>query len=157
MESPSLRIAYLADHEDVLPRLVEWFEAEWPAYYGAAGPGDAWRDLQEYAGRGELPVGFIATCGETACGFAALKADSVASHRHLTPWAAAGLVRPEYRGRGIGTALLQALESEARRRGYPRIYCATNTADRLLQRRGWEVLEEIRVGAEDLRVYQKVL
>ncbi|MGH8607612.1 MAG: GNAT family N-acetyltransferase [Gammaproteobacteria bacterium] len=44
------------------------------------------------------------------CGIAALKAESIASHRHLSPWAAAGLVKPSERGRGIGAQLLAALE-----------------------------------------------
>jgi len=154
MESLPLRIAYLAEHVDILPHLVRWFETEWPGYYGPAGLGDAWRDLRECTGRDELPIGLLAYCGETACGFAALKPHSVATHRHLTPWAAAGLVRPEYRGKGIGTALVAALEAEARRRrGYPQIYCGTNTADGLLRRRGWRELE----AAADVRIYLKAL
>jgi GNAT superfamily N-acetyltransferase len=157
MEHRALRVEFLADHEAALPRVAEWFEREWPSYYGPAGPGDAHEDLRDCARREGLPVGFVAYCAETACGFAALKAESIASHRHLTPWAAAGLVPPEYRGRGVGTALMQALEGAAGRLGYERVYCATGTADRLLLRRGWQLLEEARAGEEEVRIYQKAL
>ena len=71
----------------------------------------------------------------------ALRAESIDSHRHLTPWLAALLVAPEHRRRGIGTALIAAIEDEARRLGHGRLYVGTDEAG-LVERRGWRAFDE---------------
>ena len=73
---------------------------EWAAYYGPGGPGDAKQDLLAYSSRETLPVGLIAFYDDQLCGVAALKAHSISAHPHLAPWAAAGLVLPQFRGPG---------------------------------------------------------
>ena len=35
-----IKIAYLADHPEVIPTLVKWFQAQWPAYYAGRTPED---------------------------------------------------------------------------------------------------------------------
>lgn len=153
----SLCIEPLAAHPEVLPALQRWFEAEWPLHYGAGGPGNAQRDLQAFANRGSLPVAVVAFHEGKPCGVAALKAESIASHRHLSPWAAAGLVQPHARGQGIGARLLAALEQEARNLGFPHIHCGTSTAESLLRRCGWQLIEHIAHEGQRLGVYRKAL
>jgi GNAT superfamily N-acetyltransferase len=90
-------------------------------------------------------------------GCAALKAESLPTHRHLTPWAAAGFVLPAERGRGIGARLLLALEHEARQLGYRRIHCGTATAESPPRRCGWRLAERIDHDGIDLGIYDKAL
>ena len=116
--SPDLRIGYLADHPEALPTLERLFESEWAAYYGADGPGNAQQDLAAYSNRGELPLGLVAFMGSEPCGVAALKADSISSHKHLTPWVGGGMVAPQFRRQGIGARLVSALEEVARNLGF---------------------------------------
>lgn len=150
-------IELLADHRELLPLLQEWFESEWPSYYGANGPGNALEDLRAFANRGSLPIGAVALRQGVACGVAALKPESIASHRHLSPWAAAGLVSPSERGKGIGSLLLAALEREAGKLGFPFIYCGTSTAESLLQRCQWQLMERIVHEGQGLGIYRKAL
>ncbi|MGQ0836082.1 MAG: GNAT family N-acetyltransferase [Gammaproteobacteria bacterium] len=79
------------------------------------------------------------------------------THTHLCPWAAAGLVAPRFRRRGIGASLLSALEDVARHLGYSTIYCGTSTAIGLLTRNRWEFMERVRNNGEDVSIYQKAL
>ena len=153
----SVKIELLATHPETLPQLKDWFETEWPEYYGADGPGDAQYDLQSFAHRDRLPIGVVAFRDGVPCGVAALKADSIASHSHLSPWAAAGLVKPSERGKGIGAQLIEALETEARNLGFPWIYCGTSTASSLLERCGWELMENIIHEGHELAIYRKAL
>lgn len=148
----------LALHPQAVPILREWFEAEWPLYYGPSGPGSAQRDIETYANQGSLPVGVVALREGKVCGVAALKAESIASHTNLSPWAAAGFVDPLLRGHGIGRLLLSALEEQARMLGFGRIYCGTSTAQTLLQRCGWELIESISHDeGKSLGIYGKAL
>jgi GNAT superfamily N-acetyltransferase len=155
--SMELRMAYLAEHPEVLPRLREWLEAEWPRWYGPGGPGDAEADLRAYSGRDDLPIGIVAFEGDALVGVMALKASSVAIHPALGPWASAGLVRPEARGRGVGAALLHALEDVARGLGHARIYSGTSTSATLLERAGWRYREHVDVDGEAVAIYEKAL
>lgn len=150
-------IELLADHRELPPLLQRWFEAEWPAYYGPNGQGDAGEDLRAIANRGSLPIGFVALRHGVACGVAALKRESIASRGHLSPWAAAGLVLPVERRKGIGSLLLAALEGKAHKLGFPFIYCGTGTAHTLLRRRAWEFMEWVAHDGQSLGIYRKAL
>lgn len=134
--------------------LARWFRQAWAPYYGPGGPGDAEADSKAASSPDRLPVCLVAldAAGEVA-GTAAFRAESLASHGHLGPWLAALLVRPERRGRGIGTALVTAVEREARRLGFPRIYTGTGTAGGILERRGWRVVDRGTTLRSDVDVY----
>ncbi len=86
----ALRIGLLADHPEAIPILRQWFESEWAPYYGPGGPGNTLQDLQNSCNRVQLPVALVALYEGEVCGTAALKAESVSTHTHLTPWLAAG-------------------------------------------------------------------
>jgi predicted N-acetyltransferase YhbS len=150
-----VRVELLIDHPEAMPILRTWFEQEWASYYGAGGPGDAHRDLQSFANRHTLPLGLVALIDGQVAGIAALKPDSIASHAHLSPWVAAGMVDPALRGRGIGCELLAGLCAQARKLGCNRIFCGTSTARRLLERTGWTLLENISHEGETLGIYCK--
>ncbi|MGO1070612.1 GNAT family N-acetyltransferase [Lysobacter sp. CA199] len=151
------RIALLADHAEALPPLLRLFEAEWPQYYGAQGPGDAARDLAAYCGRDSLPVGMVAVLDGEVVGVAALKAESIDAYPQFTPWVAAGLVAPPWRGRGIGAQLIAALEAQAMRLGHRALYAGTATAGSLMRRLGWEYLDTTPQHGVNVAVFRKRL
>jgi GNAT superfamily N-acetyltransferase len=153
----SITVSHLAEHPEALRTLQAWFEAEWPAYYGSGGRGDARQDLLSYSNRGGVPVGLVAFRGGELCGIAALKSESFPSHPHLSPWAGAALVRPALRRQGIGRKLIQGLEAEAKALGYHRVYCATGSATSLLERCAWQLIERVEHEGQHLCVYEKAL
>ena len=143
-------------YPDLVPLLSSWFVEEWPEWYGPGGRGDAVADPNGFArSESKLPVGFIASEKNVPVGVMALKAESLPTHRHLCPWAAAGLVLPSHRGRGIGAQLLGVLVQQARALGYPRVYCGTTTAVSLLHRSGWSELETIQHDGEAVVIFSK--
>jgi GNAT superfamily N-acetyltransferase len=152
-----LSVSRLASHPEALPVIAEWFRGEWPDWYGPGGAGVAEEDLLAYSNECSLPVGVVVFCDGALCGVAALKAKSIPSHSHLTPWAAAGFVLPALRGQGIGAALLSAVEVEARALGYKCIYCGTSTAVSLLRRAKWRLVETVQHEGKGVSIYEKAL
>ena len=134
-----IRIVHFVDAPEVMPTLVDWFVAEWAPWYGPDGPGDAEGDLAACSSRDMLPICLIARSQENELlGTAALKTESVGSELGVGPWLAAVLVAAPHQGKGVGTALVAAIEKEAARLGFEAIYTSTDTAGGIMQRRGWE-------------------
>ena len=134
----SVRIAHLADTPEAIPVLARWFVEEWEPYYGPAGRGDAEHDLRLCCNRDRIPIALVALDADgAAIGTAALKPDSMDSHRHLGPWLAALLVARDHRGEGVAAALVAAIENEARRLGFTEIYTGASG----LRRGGWRPVE----------------
>lgn len=135
--------------------VAAWLEAEWPGWYGAQGPGDLHADVEAFARSASvLPVGLVVFQAGEPVGFGALKAASIPTHCHLSPWAATGFVVPHCRGRGIGAFLLRAIVAHARAMGHADVYCGTSTAVSLLQRSGWQPLEQVLHAGKPLSIYR---
>lgn len=146
---PEVRPATLAD----LPALAPLFDAYRQFYQLPADPALCEAYLRERLSRHEAVV-WLAWQGAQAQGFCLC-------YPQFCSLAAAPVLllndlytRPEARGQGVGAALMQAAESEARRRGCARLDLSTahgnHTAQALYQAQGW-VLET------QYRVYTKAL
>lgn len=134
-------IKHLIDQPNAISVLAAWYLAEWAAYYGNNGPGDARRDLESRLSREDLPVGLVAMEGEEVLATAALGLDPTTN---LTPSIIGLLVRPEKRGQGIGTAVIKGCEDVARGLGYRRLHVSTSVLGGLLQRMGWRKTGETK-------------
>ena len=151
----SVVVEPLANHLDLVTVVARWFVSEWPAWYGIDGPGDVIKDLQAFSASVQtLPVGLVAFENGRPVGAGALKAESIPSHTHLSPWAAAGFVLPVCRGRGIGGALLAGIVVHARSLGHPWVYCGTSTSKSLLERSGWSVVEITQLDNKPLTIFR---
>lgn len=134
-----IHIVHLKDNLSAIPILTQWFIEEWAPWYGPEGPGDAKQDLEECCRQEGLPICLIAfNESKTVLGTVALKSKSIGSKRSDGPWMSALLVSKSHRGKGVGTALIEAIEKEARRLDFTSVYCSTNTAEGTLQHRGWK-------------------
>lgn len=134
-----IRIAHLIDAPEAVPALVDWFVAEWTPWYGPDGPGNAQSDLADCSSRDTLPISLVAfNAAGALLGTAALKDESVGSEHGVGPWLAAVLVAEPHQGKGVGSALVAAIEKEAARLGFDAIYTSTDTAGGIMQRRGWQ-------------------
>ncbi len=140
MSHQDIHIVHLFEVPELAPTLERWFIEEWTPWYGPDGPGDAESDLSACRSRDELPICLVALNVDVeVLGTAALKSESVGSELGVGPWLAAVLVGKGHQGKGVGTALVAAIEEEAARLGFNSIYTSTDTAEGILERRGWHV------------------
>jgi GNAT superfamily N-acetyltransferase len=156
-EAPLLSFLPLSQAPELAPQVEAWLLSEWPAWYGPGGAGSLRSDIAAFSATSvKLPIGVIALQNEKPVAFGALKSESISTHTPLAPWAAAGYVKPELRGQGIGAALLGALVTQARRLGYESVYCGTSTAENLLRRAGWQAVEKVVYAGKPLVIFRSV-
>ena len=153
-----IKICFLAEVPEVVPKLVKIFQEEWKAYYGPEGPGIAESDIWECCQINSIPLTLIAIDdnGEVV-GTGTLRAESIGSAPDQGPWITALVVEKSRRGNGIGTALISALEMEARRFRCQFIYTSTHTAGGILLSRGWQAINKITYYQSVATVYRAEL
>jgi GNAT superfamily N-acetyltransferase len=150
-----MRIDYLADHPDFIPTLAHWHHDEW-SYLR---PGDTVEAriarLRAACGRGEIPTVFVAFSDSTLFGSAMLIAHDMDICMDLTPWLAGVFVAPDYRRRGIGSALVGRVVECAARLGVRRLYLYTPSAAQMYSRLGWSAVERTGYRGADVLVMSR--
>ena len=61
----------------------------------------------------------------------------------LTPWLASVYVVPEWRGQGMGSALVEAVTELAQTLNVPRLYLFTPGQEAFYVRLGWSILKQV--------------
>jgi GNAT superfamily N-acetyltransferase len=147
-----MQIDYLADHPEFIHALACWHHAEW-SYLR---PGDTvearTNRLRAACGRGEIPTVFVAFSHGTLIGSAMLIAHDMDTRMDLTPWLAGVFVSPDYRRRGIGSALVGRVIECAAALGVKRLYLYTPGAEQMYSRLGWSALDRARYRGADFVV-----
>lgn len=154
-----IKICYLAEVPEAVPKLVKLFLEEWEEYYGPEGPGIAEADIWESCQLNSIPLALIAIDdnGEVV-GTGTLKAESVVSTApDQGPWITALVVEKSRRGKGIGTALISALEMEARRFRCSFVYTSTHKAGGILLSRGWQPMNKMTSCQGVITIYRTEL
>jgi predicted N-acetyltransferase YhbS len=147
-----MKIGYLADHREHIPRLAEWLHAEWGYLHENDSVERRAARLESRATRGGVPVTFVAVDGESLLGSASLVEDDLETRPELTPWLASVFVAPEHRGRGVASALVRRVVEEARDSAVSRLYLWTTDQERLYARLGWQPVERMRFQDENIVV-----
>ena len=117
-----------------------WFSpSDWHAFYGkaATAPYDQWN----LDGVDQEQIYIAQSAGEVVGAIALVDFDDVEEFRHLKPWVAAFIVGPDFRGRGIGSAMLEALEERARNFSIPKLYLWTEDQREFYAKRGYQLIE----------------
>ena len=141
--SEAIRIAFLADHPEAVPVLAAWFRAVWPDYYGPRAEEEVLGELRDGMNRNQLPVRLVAFHSGELAGTVILREHAISTRPDHQPGIGGLCVTPDHRRRGVGAALVTACAQTALDLGYPELYAATNTADSIFLRLGWELLEEV--------------
>ena len=148
-------IVHLEKVPEVIPELIEYYIKEWEPYYGAKGIGNAELDIKACCQSDKLPFALVAIdSNRVALGTGALREQSLGSESGEEPWISALLVPQSHRKKGIGEALINALELEAKRMGFTEIYSATDSANTLLLNRGWQALRQVESLRGEATVYR---
>lgn len=133
--------------------LAQAFKDAWPDFFADRSAAEIEEAM--FTEGPELPAILVASVDGRIAGTVALRARSVETHEHLSPWVTGLWVEPGLRKLGFGRDLLNAIVKEASARGFQEIYAVTNTARWLFDKLGWEAVEELLYHGEEVTLYRK--
>jgi N-acetylglutamate synthase-like GNAT family acetyltransferase len=122
-----LKIIHLFQHPQLIAPVAQMIYNEfWVDVVDGMSLDDLIAHLRGAADADRIPLCLIALQDEELVGTVNLIENDDAARAHLRPWLAAMVVHADQRGRGIGTQLLNALLTEARRMQIPALYFGTD-------------------------------
>ncbi len=140
-DKSQVRISYLADEPDLGISLIPALLEQWRDVT----PEDTWaaraERLRAHMNTHTLPIAWIAQEDGVAMGMAALRMSDLHGREELGPWLGGVYVRPEFRHRGVASALCHVVAEKARELGFSRLFLFTLDQQALYARLGWGVLE----------------
>jgi predicted N-acetyltransferase YhbS len=107
-------------------QIAEWIYAEFWADKPGYSPAFFEGLLSQANNPNQIPLSLVALGNTQPVGTINLIANDDPARPHLTPWLAALVVAPPYRGQGIGTRLVQTLTHHAHRLGHTHLFLGTD-------------------------------
>ncbi len=150
-----MRTAYLADHKEVIPKLAEWFHQEWSYLYPKRTIGEVRTAIEERTNKDCIPVALVAFEETELVGTVCLKTHDMDNRLDLSPWLAGLYVAASWRGKGMGTALVKAIEQKAKALGIRKLYLYTPSAVSFYTRMSWRVLEATEYHGAGVTIMEK--
>ncbi len=99
------------------------------------------RSMELFASDQSRGVALVAKADGEPVGTCLLVESEIEPNHDVSPWLAGLFVVPEHRRKGVGAALVRAIEDQARQRKFSRVYLYTTDAVGFYERLGWEVLD----------------
>lgn len=113
--------------------------------------------LRELLGGDGFEAAFVARDQGLPIGSCLLVRDEIDPAHDLTPWLAGLIVDQDHRGRGIGTALVRAVEAHAASAGVRRLYLYTWQARRFYEALGWVEVQTFTQDGEPMALMSRAL
>ncbi len=81
--------------------------------------------------------------------------DYIKKYNNYYPWIALMYTTPNHRGKGFGARLLDEIESEAKKKGFRKLYLFTSTAETLYRRKGWDEIDRFIIKGKVVVIMSK--
>jgi GNAT superfamily N-acetyltransferase len=146
-----IEFSSLADRPELNDIVARWL---WD-FWGAPGNYDFYHSMAVHCQKDDFPLMYVAFVDGTPAGTVALLRADLFSRQDLYPWMADLYVPPEYRNRGIGSALQDFVLAEAKKQGFDEIFLYTPLKG-YYEKKGWEfVCEEMERDGQIVRIYKR--
>jgi GNAT superfamily N-acetyltransferase len=134
-------ITYLADYPQYLPSVASWIFDEWGWEMPRSTLESIQADFSLHLNCDRIPLTLLALVERQPVGTASISLHDMDTRMDLSPWLAAVYVLPEFRGQGIGSQLVRAIEGVVTRLQLERLYLFTPDREAFYTHLGWSVLE----------------
>lgn len=138
-----MRIDYLANQQRLLPAVARAHFEEWGHFRPERTLEERTQGLLGCCGYREVPTVLVAVAQGQLLGTAMLIAHDMETRPELSPWLAGVYVNPNYRRRGLATALIERVILEAATIGVTTLYLYTEPhLESFYRRLGWQSMEK---------------
>lgn len=147
---PEIVFSNIRDRAEICEIVAQWLWSFWgnPRNY------EFYHSLVAHSKTDEIPMIYVAFMDGKPVGAVGLLRADLFSRQDLYPWMADLYVHPEYRSRGIGSALQDFILAKAKELGYPSVYLYTPLIG-YYEKKGWEFLgDEMDRDGEIVRIYK---
>ena len=151
-ELDELELAFLADREDCLPQLADWFTRAFATWFAPGTGRDAAATFRERLRRDGIPCAFVALEHGSPVGTVSLMTASIEPYAHLTPWVGGLFVASAARSRGVGMALVAHAVQTAACFGVQGLHGAVHARPDVYVAAGWELLESTTYQGDRIHV-----
>ena len=143
VEQPS--VGFLADHQGAILTVSQWLVREWGTDKSPAAVDEFAHALRAKLNRDRLPLQLVALFEQRVIGIAMLKEHELrAVHPELSNWLGSVFVDPQFRSRGVGSMLVEAIEHLARSLGVRALHLQTeDLSGGLYVNLGWKPLRTV--------------
>lgn len=146
-----MRIIDLSEQPGHIPLLAAWHHQQWRAINPGQTLQHRIEKMQAYLGEELVPSTFVAIQQEEVLGSAAIVEYDMRIDG-CTPWLASVYVHPQFRGRGIGSAVVRHAIGRAKAGAVEFLYLFTPDQAQFYQRLGWEVMSKQAYHGQDVTI-----
>jgi len=108
-----MEIVYLADHEEQIPKVAEWYYEEWGHLLENPLDNIFVSRLQSCLNKTKFPLVILAIDGEELLGAAQIKLNQMSIYPNKEHWLAGIYVEPKYRGNNVAASLIKRIQEIA--------------------------------------------
>ncbi|TXR53184.1 GNAT family N-acetyltransferase [Reinekea thalattae] len=138
-----MKLAYLADHPDLLPTVAEWFFNQWGASEFTPTVEALAEKLKLSANKNQLPIMFLSFVDDQLIGTAELKFRNIAEYPDYRYWLDGVFISEQHRNLGYATELINFAEEKAKTLNIPALYLRCTEANTgLYQKHGYRIVEQ---------------
>ena len=135
-----MEIDYLSNHRDAIPGIADWFHNEWSCRCPDRTRDDFEEIIRTRAISHGIPFALVAVNSSGVIGTVSLKIHDMVVRTGLGPWLAGLYVDAQWRGRGVGRRLVEAMEKTAAEMGFGEVFLYTSGAEQFYFRLGWRIM-----------------
>lgn len=138
------------------PRFIEqlaaWHQAEWYHLDESVNESVRRQRLAAHCDPRSLPATYVALLDGELVGSICLVSHDVPDRPQYSPWLSRVFVAEQYRGRGIGKALIDRARVEMRRQGHGALYLVTEDKGPYYARMGWQTIENYKLNNHSVEI-----
>lgn len=125
-----------------LDTLAEWHHSEWSYLNPGGSVSKRAEKMRSYLTGDAIPSTYVYKLEEELAGSAAIVVQDMDTHKELSPWLASVYVKPELRGKGVGSKLVLHVMEQAKDLGIETLYLFTDGKANFYAKLGWSVWSE---------------